>query len=76
MAIRAGVPVVPVSIAGAQNVMRKGEWAVRPGEVTIRFGPAVDASKYSENQRGELLARVEDLVDASLPEEQKRRKDD
>lgn len=74
MAIRAGVPVVPVSIVGAQDLMRKGEWFVRPGEVIVRFGPAVDASKYAENQRGDLLARVEELVAAGLPENQKPEK--
>ncbi len=75
MAVRAKVPVVPVSIVGAQDLMRKGEWAVRPGEVTIRFGPAVDASAYTLEQRGDLLARVEELVAAGLPEEQKPSKE-
>ena len=74
MAVRAKVPVVPVSIVGAQDLMRKGEWAVRPGEVTIRFGPAVDASAYTVEQRAILLARLEELVAAGLPEDQKPRK--
>jgi 1-acyl-sn-glycerol-3-phosphate acyltransferase len=71
IAIRAGVPVVPVSIVGAQDLLRKGEWSVRPGEVSVRFGPAVDVSPYSEDQRADLLARVEELVAEGLPEEQK-----
>ena len=71
MAIEAGVPVVPVSIAGAQTLMRKGDWTVQPGEVTIRFGRAVDASKYTMDHRSELLARVESLVAAGLPEDQR-----
>jgi 1-acyl-sn-glycerol-3-phosphate acyltransferase len=75
MAVRAKVPVVPVSIVGAQDLMRPGEWAVRPGEVTIRFGPPVDASAYTLEQRADLLARVEQLVAAGLPEEQKPRKE-
>jgi 1-acyl-sn-glycerol-3-phosphate acyltransferase len=70
MAIQAGVPVVPVSIAGAQKLMRKGEWTMRPGEVIVRFGRAVDASQYTMERRGELLARVESLVAAGLPAEQ------
>jgi 1-acyl-sn-glycerol-3-phosphate acyltransferase len=74
MAVRAKVPVVPVSIVGAQDLMRKGEWAVRAGEVTIRFGPAVDASAYTVEQRAILLSRVEELVAAGLPEDQKPRK--
>jgi 1-acyl-sn-glycerol-3-phosphate acyltransferase len=71
MAIEAGVPVVPVSIAGTYRLLRRGEWIVRPGEVALRFGPAVDASAYTINQRAELLARVESLVAAGLPPDQK-----
>lgn len=71
MAIQAGVPVVPVSIVGAQKMMRKGEWIMRPGEVIIRFGPAVDASEYTIERRAELMKRVEALVAAGLPEDQR-----
>lgn len=71
MAIEAGVPVVPVSIAGAQTLMRKGDWTVHPGEVIVRFGQAVDASAYPMDKRAELLARVEALVAAGLPQDQR-----
>src|SRR5271163_697115 len=71
MAIRAGVPVVPVSLAGTQHLMRKGDWRIYPGEVVMRFGPAVDASRYTTEQREELRQRVQDLVAAGLPDDQK-----
>lgn len=70
MAIQAGVPIVPVSISGAQHLMRKGEWTMRPGEIVVRYGPAVDASQYTMERRNELRARVEELVAAGLPEDQ------
>jgi 1-acyl-sn-glycerol-3-phosphate acyltransferase len=71
MAIRAGVPVVPVSLAGTQRLMRKGDWTLHPGEVIVRYGPPVDASAYSPDQRDVLRQRVQDLVAAGLPEDQK-----
>jgi 1-acyl-sn-glycerol-3-phosphate acyltransferase len=71
MAIRAGVPVVPVSLAGTQRLMRKGDWTLHPGEVIVRYGPPVDASEYSPDQREGLRQRVQDLVAAGLPEDQK-----
>jgi 1-acyl-sn-glycerol-3-phosphate acyltransferase len=71
MAIRAGVPVVPVSLAGTQRLMRKGDWTLHPGEVIVRYGPPVDASEYSPDQRDLLRQRVQDLVTAGLPEDQK-----
>lgn len=70
MAIEAGVYVVPVSIAGTQHLLRRGQWIVHSGEVTLRFGLAVDASAYTMQQRPELLARVESLVVAALPPDQ------
>jgi 1-acyl-sn-glycerol-3-phosphate acyltransferase len=71
MAIRAGVPVVPISLAGTQNLLRKGDWRLYPGEVTVRFGKPVDASNYSLEQRQELLDAVHESIAAGLPPDQK-----
>ena len=71
MAIRAGVPVVPVSLAGTQRLMRKGDWTLHPGEVVVCFGAPVNAGEYSPDQRDVLRKRVQDLVAAGLPEDQK-----
>jgi 1-acyl-sn-glycerol-3-phosphate acyltransferase len=70
MAIEAGVPIVPVSLAGTYGVMPRGAWTVHPGDVTIRFGPAVNAAAYTLDRRAELLARIESLVAAALPPNQ------
>jgi 1-acyl-sn-glycerol-3-phosphate acyltransferase len=71
MAIRAAAWVVPVSLAGTQRLMRKGDWTIYPGEVVVRYGPAVRATDYAEDQRDELRQRVQGLVAAGLPEEQR-----
>jgi 1-acyl-sn-glycerol-3-phosphate acyltransferase len=71
IAIEAGVPIVPVSISGAQHLMRRGEWTIRPGEIVLRFGLPVDASQYTMERRTELLTRVEEVVVAGLPEDQR-----
>lgn len=70
MSLEAGVPIVPVSIAGAQKRMPKGHWAIEPGEVALRFGPAVDTSAYTVATMGKLLERVHALVAAGLPADQ------
>jgi 1-acyl-sn-glycerol-3-phosphate acyltransferase len=70
-AIEAGAPIVPVAIAGTYGLLPRDKWVVRPREVVVRFGPAVDAAAYSIAQRAELLARVETLVAAALPLDQK-----
>jgi 1-acyl-sn-glycerol-3-phosphate acyltransferase len=71
MAIRAAAWVVPVSLAGTQRLMRKGDWTIHPGEVLVRYGPAVKATEYAEDQRDELRRRVQERVAAGLPDEQK-----
>jgi 1-acyl-sn-glycerol-3-phosphate acyltransferase len=71
MAIEAGAPIVPVSIAGTQRLLQKGSRIVRPGEATITFSRAVDSSEYTLERRGELIRRVESLVAAALPPEQR-----
>ena len=70
LAIRAGVPVVPIACSGAQRIMPRGSWQVRPGEMVVRFCPPVDGAAYTEGQRGELAERVHDAIAVALPEDQ------
>ena len=70
MAVGAGVPIVPVSIAGAQKIMRKGSWQVFPGEISVRFGRPVEGAEYTPENRDQLRERIETLIAEGLPEEQ------
>lgn len=70
MAIEAGSPVVPISVMGAHRVMPKNEFAIHPGEIIVRFSPAIDASAYTLDQRDALAARVHAAVAAGLPPDQ------
>jgi 1-acyl-sn-glycerol-3-phosphate acyltransferase len=70
LGIEAGVPIVPVSIAGTRALLMPGESRLRPGTVTVRMGPAVDAAQYTADRRQELTAQVESLVAAGLPSSQ------
>jgi 1-acyl-sn-glycerol-3-phosphate acyltransferase len=69
LAIRAGVPMVPVAIAGAEKVMRRGSPVLHPGEIVVRFLPAVDSSGYSLEEKEKLLARVRAAIASALPRE-------
>jgi 1-acyl-sn-glycerol-3-phosphate acyltransferase len=40
-AVELGVPVVPAHIAGARNILAKGNFLPRPGTVTVRFGEPI-----------------------------------
>jgi len=71
MAIQAGVPLVPVSIAGTQHLMRKGSPKINSGDVTVRFDPPIDASQFTVERRNDLLAQLEAAVAAGLPPDQR-----
>ena len=71
MAIESGIPVVPVACVGAHRVMKKKSLVVHPGQVVVRFGPPIDASKYAVGQRADLAVHVHDAVAALLPADQK-----
>jgi 1-acyl-sn-glycerol-3-phosphate acyltransferase len=71
MAIKAGVPIVPVACSGAHLVMRKRELRLRPGEILVRFCPPVDAAKYTMEERDALSRRVHAAMAEGLPPEQR-----
>ena len=70
MAIEAGVPVVPMSIAGAHRIMGKKELTIHPGVITVQFHPAINASEYTLDTRNELLARAHAAITSGLPPDQ------
>jgi 1-acyl-sn-glycerol-3-phosphate acyltransferase len=70
LAIKAGVAVVPVACSGAHRVVPKKSYRIRPGEVVVRFCPAIDAAEYSLNRRNELAQRVHAAIAAALPPDQ------
>jgi len=71
LGIEAGVPIVPISIGGTQALLMPGGIRLRPGEVTVRLGTAIDASQYTLDRRSELAARVGAAVAEGLPPSQR-----
>jgi 1-acyl-sn-glycerol-3-phosphate acyltransferase len=70
MAIKSGAPIVPVACAGAHSVIRRKEWSIHPGAITVTFLPPVDSSKFTIEQRDQLAARVHEAIATALPPDQ------
>ena len=51
LAIEAGVPVVPVSLAGVKALVPRGLTSLRPGRVTLRVHPAIASVRQVEGRR-------------------------
>jgi len=71
LAIKAGVPIIPVLCSGAQRVMAKRSLMVHPGEILVEFLEPIDAAKYTWEERDELRQRVHDVMAAGLPPDQR-----
>lgn len=54
LAIKAGVPVVPVAIMGTHGVLPKKKLLVQPGRVVIRVGHPIETRGYAMKQKQEL----------------------
>jgi len=68
LAIDAGLPVVPVSIAGSRFVMKKGRLMVCPGEVTVTVHPPLLTTGITREQAREFAERVRALVRPAVDE--------
>lgn len=71
MAIKAGVPIVPMACSGAHRVMEKRSLVIHPGEILVEFLDPIDASAYSFEERETLNRRVHDALAAGLPPDQR-----
>ncbi len=68
LACDAGLPVVPVSIAGSRHVMKKGELLVRPGSVTLTLHAPIDTSAVPRDAVRDLAADVRENVRRTVDE--------
>jgi 1-acyl-sn-glycerol-3-phosphate acyltransferase len=71
MAIKSGVPIVPVACSGAHRVMEKRSLELHPEEILVEFLDPIDPSGFSLEQRGELNRKVHDALAAGLPPDQR-----
>lgn len=63
LAISAGVPVVPLTILGSYNIMRKGKLRVNKGEITILVDSPIDAREYRDKQGAvALMNKVREII--------------
>ena len=70
MALKAGAPIVPISISGSNKIMRKGEISLRPGTVKITFHDPVMTEGCTVEDRGRIMEAVREKILAGLaPEE-------
>ena len=70
LAVDSGVPVVPVIIHGAQEIMPKGSWLIRCHRVHIDLLTPIDSSLYTRKTKDELLERVQVTIATAMNDTQ------
>jgi 1-acyl-sn-glycerol-3-phosphate acyltransferase len=58
LALKMGLPIVPVGVRGTRAVQPKGSLTIRPGTVEVRFGAPISCADYGIRRRAELTAEV------------------
>jgi 1-acyl-sn-glycerol-3-phosphate acyltransferase len=68
LAIDAGLPIVPLSIARSRFVMRKGRLMTCPGDVTLTVHAPIPTAGVTREQARELAERVRAIVRQDVDE--------
>jgi len=62
LAIKAGVPVVPIGFIGTHDILPKGKLLVRSGEIMIRIGRPMSIADFKLKDKQQLAELLHDRV--------------
>lgn len=62
LAIQGGIPIAPMVLTGAMQVMQKKDLHLQKGAITIEFLDPIDTSNYSYDQRNQLIDSIRDKI--------------
>ncbi len=66
MAIKAGVPVVPVTIRNSSAIQPPGSYAIRPGTVEVIFHDPIPTAQLQIEDRDRLIEATRTAIDKGL----------
>ena len=64
LAIKAGVPILPVGLSGTGRIIPARVLRVNAGDVLMRVGEPIDTTGLTLDDRDELLAQVRTTLEA------------
>jgi len=62
LALEARVPIVPITIIGAAEIMPKRSLKINPGRITMVIDKPIDVHDYTDASRPELMERVRGII--------------
>jgi 1-acyl-sn-glycerol-3-phosphate acyltransferase len=70
MALKAGAPIVPISVSGSNKIMPKGRFVMHPGCIRITFHETVATEGLAIEDRQVIIDRVRQAILAGLEKEE------
>jgi 1-acyl-sn-glycerol-3-phosphate acyltransferase len=74
LALKGGIPLVPVSVSGSRFIQKKHSARITPGKIKIIFGSPIDTSQYSYQDREKLSETVRNFIIENYDEHYNERK--
>jgi 1-acyl-sn-glycerol-3-phosphate acyltransferase len=68
LALRSGLPILPVGIAGTRRILARGAWRMTPGRVVLSVGEPIEVEGRPVKERGDVTRLLRETV-AGLREE-------
>lgn len=66
LALKAKLPIVPITIIGSYELLPKNAIRVKPGVVRVIISDPIDTKDYTEDDRDVLLERVRSVISETL----------
>ena len=62
LALKSGLPIVPVGVIGSMAIRRRGSYVVRPGRITVRYGRPLRVEDFGVRGKQDLTQRVREEI--------------
>lgn len=66
VALKTGVPVIPVCISGNERIPPKGSWLLNPGTIRVRVLPPVTVETYSDWSPFKFKTHIHEMIRSEL----------
>jgi 1-acyl-sn-glycerol-3-phosphate acyltransferase len=66
LAMKSGVPIIPITINGSWDVMPRESMKVRPGEIRVSIDRAIQTTPLSLREKSVLMGKVREIIERNL----------
>jgi 1-acyl-sn-glycerol-3-phosphate acyltransferase len=66
LSIETRIPILPMAVIGADKIMKRGSFLLRPGKVRVYFSQAMTPPSQSESAANEFCEKVRNRVEAMI----------